>query len=327
MKQSVTPKILEFSCEKCCYATNVKKDYEKHLTTSKHKSVTLKILDFSCEKCCYATNVKKDYEKHLTTSKHKSVTENPICTNFVPHECKKCNAVFTNRTTLWRHSKKCSSCVNPDLTNLIMEVIRNNADLQKQNQEFKDLITEQNKTLIDTMRNNTINNTINSHNKTFNLSVFLNEQCKDAMNMKDFVDSIQLQYSDLENVGRLGFVNGISEIIIKNLKALDIHRRPVHCADLKREIMYVKDNNQWNKEEEDNNKLRRAIKCIAQKNSKNLVLFKQKHPDCMQGDSRSSDTYNKLMVEAFGGGKADDETNEDKIIRRISKEVTIDKTM
>jgi hypothetical protein len=191
----------------------------------------------------------------------------------------------------------------------------------KENGELKNMIMDVCKTNTTTNISN-INN--NSNNKTFNLSVFLNEDCKDAMNMKDFVDSIQLQYSDLENVGRLGFVNGISEIIIKNLKALDIHRRPVHCADLKREIMYVKDNNEWIKEA-DNNKIRRAIKCIAQKNSKNLVLFKQKHPDCMQGDSRSSDRYNKLMVEAFGGGKVDDDINEDKIIRRISKEVTIDK--
>jgi hypothetical protein len=142
------------------------------------------------------------------------------------------------------------------------------------------------------------------------------------MNIMEFVDSLQLQFSDLENVGRLGFVNGISDIIIKNLKALDIHKRPVHCADLKREVMYVKDEDQWNK---DNNNIRRAIKCIAQKNTKNLVLFKQKHPDCLQGDSRSSDKYNKLMVEAFGGGSGDDAASEDKIISRLSKEVTIDK--
>jgi hypothetical protein len=203
-----------------------------------------------------------------------------------------------------------------------MMVIQQNADLMKKNDELQNMMME----VVKNGTTQNSNNTINSNNKAFNLNVFLNEQCKDAMNMKDFVDSIQLQYSDLENVGRLGFVNGISEIIIKNLKALDIHRRPVHCADLKREIMYVKDNNQWNKEEEDNNKLRRAIKCIAQKNSKNLVLFKQKYPDCLQGDSRSSDRYNKLMVEAFGGGKVDDDINEDKIIRRISKEVTIDKS-
>jgi hypothetical protein len=245
------------------------------------------------------------------TAKHKSVTFgdnlHQITSN---HTCTNCNKTFNSRNGLWSHKKKCFGTTHDLITYLM-----------KENGELKSMIMDVCKT--NTTTNNVITN--NSNNKTFNLSVFLNEQCKDAMNMKDFVDSIQLQYSDLENVGRLGFVNGISDIIIKNLKALDIHKRPVHCADLKREIMYVKDENQW-KKEEDNTKIRRAIKCIAQKNSKNLVLFKQKHPDCLQGDSRSSDRYNKLMVEAFGGGKTDDATNEDKIIRRISKEVTIDKS-
>jgi hypothetical protein len=232
-------------------------------------------------------------------------------------DCGKC---FQHHSSYYRHKKNCNLQAqevkeSSTLTTLVIDLIKSNQDLQSQMIE-----------LCKNNNNTSITNNLNSHNKTFNLNVFLNEQCKDAMNMKDFVDSIQLQYSDLENVGRLGFVNGISDIIIKNLKALDIHRRPVHCADLKREIMYVKDNNEWIKEA-DNNKIRRAIKSIAQKNSKNLVLFKQKHPDCMQGDSKSSDRYNKLMVEAFGGGKADDETNEDKIIRRISKEVTIDRSL
>jgi hypothetical protein len=238
-----------------------------------------------------------------------------------------CGKKYSDRKCLWRHKKKCTyepqqNMQDSFLASMIIDIVKSNSELQKQNSVFQ-------QQMLDICKNGIISNSVitnNSHNKTFNLNVFLNEQCKDAMNMKDFVDSIQLQYSDLENVGRLGFVNGISDIIIKNLKALDIHRRPVHCADLKREIMYVKDNNEWIKEA-DNNKIRRAIKCIAQKNSKNLVLFKQKHPDCMQGDSKSSDRYNKLMVEAFGGGKADDESNEDKIIRRISKEVTIDKTI
>jgi hypothetical protein len=146
------------------------------------------------------------------------------------------------------------------------------------------------------------------------------------MNIMEFVDLVQLQFSDLENVGRLGFVNGISDIIIKNLKAMDIHKRPVHCTDLKREVMYVKDDNRWEKEADDNKKIRKAIKCIAQKNTKNLVLFKQKHPDCLQGDSRSSDQYNQLVREAFGGGSNnDDTTSENKIISRLSKEITIDK--
>ena len=335
MKQTETSKNPSFSCEKCLYITNIKKDFNKHLMTSKHKSVTTEPPTFSCEKCRYVTNHKNDYDRHLLTAKHTSVTEKPISPKFLPiesfHVCKKCNTNFTNRTSLWRHKKTC--IYNPDdgqpnvsdiktLTTLVLDVVKSNTDLQKQNQELQ-------KQMIDMCKNgaSTINNTINSHNKTFNLNFFLNEQCKDAMNIMDFVDSLQLQMSDLENVGRLGFINGISDIIIKNLKALDIHKRPVHCTDLKREVMYVKDDNQWNKETEDNIKIRRAIKCIAQKNTKNLVLFKQKHSDCLQGDSRSSDQYNKLVREAFGGGSDKDDTaSENKIISRLSREVAIDKS-
>jgi hypothetical protein len=284
--------------------------------------------NFHCIYCDYKCSVRFSYERHLLSSKHlKQVEMKQNETNETKKEKKEksnscgCGLVCNSRTTLWRHKKTCISKSDNDQNADKKEELLNY--LIKENQEFKNLILE----IVqkDTTINNNSNNITNSNNKAFNLNFFLNEQCKDAMNMTEFVDSIKLQYSDLENVGRLGFVNGISDIIIKSLKALDIHRRPVHCADLKREIMYVKDENQW-KKEEDNTKIRRAIKCIAQKNSKNLVLFKQKYPDCLQGDSKSSDRYNKLMVEAFGGGKADDATNEDKIIRRISKEVTIDKS-
>ena len=269
---------------------------------------------FVCKQCDFKCCKKGDWNRHIATAKHKSVTFGDNVHQITSsYNCTNCNKVFNSRNGLWSHKKKCFGSTQDLITYLM-----------KENGELKSMIMDVCKTNATT--NNSITQ-VNSNNKTFNLSVFLNEDCKDAMNMTDFVNSLQLQFSDLENVGRLGFVNGISDIIIKNLKALDIHRRPVHCADLKREIMYVKENNEWKKEEENNNKLRRAIKCIAQKNSKNLVLFKQKHPDCMQGDSRYSDQYNKLMVEAFGGGKVDDDVNEDKIIRRISKEVTIDKTM
>jgi hypothetical protein len=168
-----------------------------------------------------------------------------------------------------------------------------------------------------------INN--NSNNKTFNLNVFLNEHCKDAMNIMDFVDSLKLQLSDLESVGKLGFVEGISNIIVKNLKALDVHKRPVHCSDSKREVMYIKDENKWEKENEDKQKLRKAIKRIANKNSKLLPIFKEKYPDCIKSISPYSDQYNKLIIEAMGGSGNEDFDNENKIIKKIAKEVTIDK--
>jgi hypothetical protein len=170
---------------------------------------------------------------------------------------------------------------------------------------------------------------VNSHNvtnnKTFNLNVFLNETCKDAMNIMDFVDSLKLQLSDLENVGKIGYVEGISNIIVKNLNSLDETMRPVHCTDSKREVMYVKDENKWEKENENKQKIRKAIKHIAHKNTRLLSEFTKKYPDCIKSDSRYSDQYNKIIVEAFGGKGDNDLEKEDKIIRNIAKQVTIDK--
>jgi hypothetical protein len=174
--------------------------------------------------------------------------------------------------------------------------------------------------------NTSINNgNINSNNKTFNLNVFLNEECKDAMNIMDFVDSLQIQLADLEKVGKLGFVEGITNLIVKNLQALDVHKRPVHCSDTKRETLYVKDENKWEKENQENKRLKRAIKHIAHKNSKMLPEFKAKYPDCVFSDSHKSDEYNTLVIESMGGLGNDDEDNENKIIKKLAKEVIITK--
>jgi len=166
----------------------------------------------------------------------------------------------------------------------------------------------------------------NSHNKTFNRQIFLNETCKDAMNLTDFINSIDLQLSDLESVGKLGFVNGISNILIKNLNAMDVTKRPVHCSDTKREVMYVKEDGKWEKDEEDNAKLRKAIKKLAFNNSKLLPVYRKKYPDCENPFSQKSDVYNKLVIEAFGG-KNDDLINENKIIKNVVKETGIDKEL
>jgi hypothetical protein len=155
--------------------------------------------------------------------------------------------------------------------------------------------------------------------------VFLNETCKDAMNIMDFVESIKLQLSDLESIGRLGFVEGISNIITTNLKALDVTKRPVHCADNKREVLYVKDDNKWEKEDDQKKKIRKAIKRVATKNMCLLPKFKEAHPDCNRSSSRFSDQYNKIIIEACGGSGDNDAEKEDKIIRNIAKLVTIDK--
>jgi hypothetical protein len=190
------------------------------------------------------------------------------------------------------------------------------------------MLVKQNTELLEVLKNGTNNTVISnnhSNNKTFNLQFFLNETCKDAMNIMDFVNSIQLQLSDLETVGKLGFVEGISNIITTNLKALDITQRPVHCTDNKRETIYIKDENKWEKEDEQKVKLRKAIKRVATKNLCLIPKFKEAHPDCNSSSSKYSDQYNKIIIEACGGSGNNDLEKEDKIIRNIAKNVTIDK--
>ena len=190
----------------------------------------------------------------------------------------------------------------------------------EQNQEFKNLILEVCKN--SQITNNTL---INNNNKTFNLQFFLNEECKDAMNIMEFVDSIKLDLNDLIHVGKVGYINGISNIIIQNLKALDIYKRPVHCTDLKRETIYIKNNNIWEKETENNDLTRKSIKYIAKKNCAVLFLFKEKYPDCIYAASKYSDWYTKLTSEAFGGVEPEIRISENKIIKKILKEITISK--
>jgi hypothetical protein len=294
--------------------------------------------NFCCKKCDYYTSRQKDYNKHLLTLKHKNFQNGNILeiqeiSKIPMYECNQCTKKFKTNSGLWKHKQKCIQ-KDQQLDDLTQEIFENNnltdkdiiLMLLKQNNEFKELIVEQNKSIIDissNKNNSVVSNTItsNSHNKTFNLQVFLNETCKDAMNIMDFVDSLQIQLSDLENVGRNGFVAGISDIILKNLRALDITQRPIHCSDQKREIVYVKDDNQWHKEHPDNEKLKKAIKYIAHKNTCLIKEWKAKYPDCGQAASRKSDLYNKIVYEAMSL----DNANAEKIIKRIAKEIGIEK--
>jgi hypothetical protein len=251
-----------------------------------------------------------------------------------------CGKQYKYSQGLSKHKKKCNfenkepifDGTDGDvkiLTNMVLEVVKQNQELMIQNSETQKQNQELTNKLFEICKNGTNNTMINnnSHNKTFNLNVFLNEHCKDAMNIMDFVDSLKLQVADLESVGKLGFVEGISNIIVKNLKAMDIHKRPIHCSDSKREVMYIKDENKWEKEDEEKKKLRKAIKRIACKNQRLIPVFKEAHPDCIKAASKFSDQYNKMIIEAMGGSGNEDFDNENKIIRKIAKEVTIDKTV
>jgi hypothetical protein len=287
-----------------------------------------KIPKYVCEFCEYITSNKKDYNKHLLTAKHSKTTNNNGKVPKIPlpyFECPICASVFNDRAGLWRHKKKCKQ--EPDillhdanqcqdvsvLTNLVIDLVKSNGELQKQMIEACKATSTIN------------NNTNNSHNKTFNLQLYLNETCKDAMNIMDFVDSIKFQLSDLESIGELGYINGLSKVIIRNLKALDENMRPVHCSDLKREKIYIKDADKWEKEGADNKILKNAIKYIAHKNVKMIPAFREKYPDCIYSDSRKSDQYNRLIIEAMGGDGNDEDGKANKIIKRIAKEILIDK--
>ena len=274
---------------------------------------------FVCEYCDYNTSRKSQYDRHLSTDKHKK-RENETNETYLKQESSKkfvcfCNKSFNSRTSLWRHKNKCIEekiHEEPSDKELIMMLIKQNSQLIEKNAEL--------------VKNGTHNTTnTNSHNKTFNLQFFLNETCKDAMNIMDFVDSIKLQLCDLENVGKIGFVEGISKIIVKNLNLLDENMRPVHCTDTKREVMYVKDEDKWEKENNNNPKIRKLIKHVTHKNTKLLKDFKTKYQGCEKSDSQYSDKYDKLIIEAFGGKGDNDEEKENKIIKNIAKNVNIEK--
>ena len=180
--------------------------------------------------------------------------------------------------------------------------------------------------MLEVCKNSNTTNNINSHNKTFNLNFFLNEQCKDAMNIMDFVETFHLQIADLERVGEIGFVQGISNIIIDKLNKMDIYKRPIHCSDAKRETMHIKDKGVWEKDNETNDKLRLAVKHITHKNLCLIAQWRDNHPGVANSEHRLNDKYSELIIEAMGGkNKNTMQENETKIIKKISKMVLIDK--
>jgi Txe/YoeB family toxin of Txe-Axe toxin-antitoxin module len=279
--------------------------------------------DFYCESCDYKCSKKYNWIKHLMTLKHQESTNvnNLVAKGQLKaYECENCGKEYSERTGLWRHKQKCTIQQNNNNNNII------NGGLTEQ------LVIElvrQNKELLEIVKNGTTShshNTTNSHNKAFNLQFFLNETCKDAMNIGDFVDSLKLQLSDLEKVGEVGYIEGISSIIVKNLKDLDITKRPVHCTDKKRETVYIKDDNKWEKDD-DKSKMHKLIKRVVSKNMKMFEKFREVHPDCLKYHSKFSDQYNKIIYESMGGkGDNDDEKNE-KIIKNVLKQVVIDKNI
>jgi hypothetical protein len=298
-------------------------------------SVCKKTCKYECILCNMKTDNKKDFAKHVATPKHFKNTEGDKNGDEgdkkIILQCDNCLKPYASRNGLWKHKKKCLPAEitgdpaekedvihllikeNTDFKNIILDLVKNNGDLQKQ--------------MLDVCKNSSgVNNSYNNNNnKTFNMQVFLNEKCKDAMNIMDFVNTMTLELSDLEDVGEVGYVEGISKIIIRKLNELDIYKRPIHCSDFKREIMYVRDMDVWSKENSTFDKIRKAVKYVTKKNSDLLIPWIQKYPSGMNIEHPHNDIYMRLMNQAMGGRESFLDS-ENKIIKKISKAVQIDKS-
>jgi hypothetical protein len=284
---------------------------------------------FHCEFCNFYCSKLSEWNIHILRPKHISRSNGNEWNNLEIinlHTNKNicnCGKKYVTSSGLWKHKQKCifvdekQECNETNISNdIILEIV-------KQNQEFQKLILEQNKQIIELSKNNSITNNTNCHNKTkFNLQFFLNETCKDAVNLMDFVNDLQIKLSDLENVGKLGYVDGISKIFINGLKELDVVKRPIHCSDVKREVLYIKDQNTWEKENEENKRIKKAIHHISSKNIQQIQKWTETHPHCKESDSRENDQYMKILCESMGSAEP---SNLEKVIRNVAREVIIDK--
>jgi hypothetical protein len=296
------------------------------MTTNDNENYAFLCSNYYCDKCDYTTSKKSSFKNHCHSKKHKNNENNEnyakLCSP--KYHCDNCEKKYNDRAGLWRHKKKCITDniqyidginIN-DKNALVIHLLKQNTELQHK--------------IIDMASKSTItNNTNNSHNttnNTFNLNVFLNETCKDAMNITDFVSSIKMELDDLEHVGRTGYIQGISNILIKNLNNIEQHLRPLHCSDFKREILYIKDNNKWTKDTENKPILTNAIKLIANQNIKQINKWVQQYPDCVKSDSKKNDLYLKIVSNSMNGStKEESDKNINKIITNVAKNVTINK--
>ena len=297
-----------------------------------------KPLQYLCEDCDFITSNKKDYNRHLLTRKHidkakgddsatKKTPKNPAGYN-----CE-CGKYYMCYGSLWRHKKKCngetiviSSYTTEEPSSPPEITIELVYELVKQNKELQDLLRDELKQAKNVNSHNTNTNTNSNNNNSFNLNFFLNEQCKDAVNLVDFVESLKVGIKDLERTGKLGYVDGISSIFLDGLKEMDVYTRPIHCTDLKRETVYVKDQDKWEKEDDDKTKLKTAIKKVARKNLQQLSNWQKENPECMDTLSEASDQYIVLSQQSLGGVDEKEECKyQNTIIKNVLKDVAVTK--
>ena len=291
---------------------------------------------YSCIVCEFKCYNKKDYNRHLQTKKHKTLTdkndENNNINNTVIRKCNICNKIYKTDSGLWKHQQKCKEIqskkknskstidteqVDTSYKEMIMQVVNKNNELQKmlieqQEQHVRNL--EEIIPKINNVTNNTTNTTNNTTNEV-NINIFLNEYCKDALNISDFVHSLQLNFDDLENTSNVGHIDGISQIFINGLKDLDMYKRPLHCSDIHTKTLYVKDNDIW---EKNDNKLRKAIIVLNDKNMANISSLVDENVSPNDDEKYSKILSTNLITE--------DVVNKDmeKIIKNVAKEVVIE---
>jgi len=309
-------------------------------------------INYNCEKCNYITNVKSNYIKHCLTAKHKNVMKcnEKVSNNSLSFSCRNCDKVYKSNVGLWRHSKNCSPEQNKNIivenppidTSLIIKLIQQNETLQnllvqqatdyaqkqteqaqKQTEQAAEYSQKQSELMNKLIEREPMNNITNNNNTTnnvqkFNLNFFLNETCKDAMSIQEFLETIRITFDDLLNIGNTGFVNGVSDILIKQLRDMDVNKRPIHCTDSKRDTIYLKDNTAWNK---DKTKLKQIIEKIEYRNVVALRDWCNENPDARVNNTPNNLLKDKIYLQTLQG---DDKTR-DKIIKNISKEVMVDR--
>jgi hypothetical protein len=290
--------------------------------------------NFYCDSCDYKCSLLQHWKQHILTKKHKTINFNNVDNSVNNPKNQKficiCGKYYRDRSGLWRHKKNCNYEIeNLDATTkLTPELV---IKLIEQNKELQQTLIDQNKTIVELAQkagSYTNNTNCNNTNKTFNLQIFLNETCKNAINMTDFVNQIQVSLDELEDTGNLGYAEGISKVFIKNLNNIDYQERPIHCNDSKRETLYIKDDNQWIKDDENKSMLTKAIKQVANKNIKQISEWQKAHPDYSDPESKENDKYMKIVLNSMSGStKEESQKNYEKIAKNITKEVVINKTI
>jgi hypothetical protein len=299
-----------------------------------------------CKNCNFICSKKSDWDRHILTRKHRdklqiltNVVENAknyAINEVITHKygCE-CGNRYKHKQSLYNHKKKCEVLVKKSTELHTNEISINElvTKLINQNSELQQILIDQNNKIFELAKEaknvtNNTNNTTNNNNTTFNLQFYLNDTCKDAISLVDFVDSLQVKLQDLEETARLGYTEGVSRIIINGLNELDVCKRPIHCSDLKRETLYIKDQDEWTKEDSDKTHLSKAIKDVSKKNVQQIFEWQKKYPEYKNPDSRQSDRYMEMICNTMNASsKEEQDKNMNKIIKNITKEVVIDKNI